>query len=375
MFARRRSRRAGHRHHLGRAAADRPRDALRIALALTALGWLGLAADFVVRLLRERERWVTEAGTPAALTAVAATTVLGTRLVALGWEVPAEALLALSAVLWPGLLLLVVRRLRPRTPGAVFLGCVATEGLAVLAAALAPAVRADWLAHAALVLFWLGIVLYVVALLYFDYREVAVGAGDHWIAGGALAISALAGAELIGAHRANPYLWNDDDNRVLHGVSGGLLALALGFYVVLAVAELLRPRLRHDVRRWATVFPMGMTAVAALSVATALDVLWLKGSDRCCCGSRWRRGWWWRPEPSRARGRRRRSTRGRHGAHGRHSGRGSRGPGGSRGPEGREPWTWRSCQVHSTAMKMFAVVSSPTSPNRPFSTFSSSRFT
>lgn len=249
----------------------------RIALALTALGWLGLAADFVVRLLRERERWVTEAGTPAALTAVAATTVLGTRLVALGWEVPAEALLALSAVLWPGLLLLVVRRLRPRTPGAVFLGCVATEGLAVLAAALAPAVRADWLAHAALVLFWLGIVLYVVALLYFDYREVAVGAGDHWIAGGALAISALAGAELIGAHRANPYLWNDDDNRVLHGVSGGLLALALGFYVVLAVAELLRPRLRHDVRRWATVFPMGMTAVAALSVATALDVLWLKG--------------------------------------------------------------------------------------------------
>src|SRR5690606_18797066 len=32
-------------------------------------------------------------------------------------------------------------------------------------------------------------------------------------------------------------------------------------------------------------------------------------------------------------------------------------------------------QVHSTAMKMFAVVSSPTRPNSPLSTFSSSRFT
>lgn len=252
----------------------------RIALALAAVGWLGLATDFVVRLLRERRRWVAEAGTPGALTSVAATTVLGTRLVTLGWQVPAEALLALSAALWPGLLFLVVRHIARGMPGTVFLPAVATEGLAVLGAALAPAVRADWLAHTALVLFWLGIALYVVALLCFDFREVAVGAGEHWIAGGALTISALAGSKLIAAYRVNPYLWNDDDNGVLHGVTVGLLVLGLGWYLVLAVAELLWPRPRYDVRRWATVFPMGMTAAAALTVATAVDVSWPKGLGR-----------------------------------------------------------------------------------------------
>ncbi|MFE2711063.1 tellurite resistance/C4-dicarboxylate transporter family protein [Streptomyces mirabilis] len=249
----------------------------RIVLALAAVGWLGLAAAFVVRLLRERERWLTEAGTPSALTAVAATTVLGTRLVTLGWEVPAEALLALSAALWPGLLLLVVRQWRPRMPGSVFLGCVATQGLAVLGATLALATHTDWLAHTALVLFWLGLVLYTAALFYFDYREVATGAGDQWVAGGALAISALAGSKLILAYQANIYLWNNDDNGVLRWMTEALLVLVLGSYCVLAVAEALWPRPRYDVLRWATVFPLGMTAVAALSVAAAIGVGWLKG--------------------------------------------------------------------------------------------------
>jgi tellurite resistance protein TehA-like permease len=203
--------------------------------------------------------------------------VLGTRLVTLGWEVPAEALLALSAALWPGLLLLVVRQWRPRMPGAVFLGCVATQGLAVLGATLAPATHTDWLAHTALVLFWLGLVLYAAALFYFDYREVATGAGDQWVAGGALAISALAGSKLILAYQANVYLWNNDDNGVLRWVTEALLVLVLGSYCVLAVAEALWPRPRYDVLRWATVFPLGMTAVAALSVAAAIGVGWLKG--------------------------------------------------------------------------------------------------
>ncbi|MER5536627.1 tellurite resistance/C4-dicarboxylate transporter family protein [Streptomyces mirabilis] len=249
----------------------------RIVLALAAVGWLGLAAAFVVRLLRERERWLTEAGTPSALTAVAATTVLGTRLVTLGWEVPAEALLALSAALWPGLLLLVVRQWRPRMPGSVFLGCVATQGLAVLGATLAPVTHTDWLGHTALVLFWLGLVLYAAALFCFDYREVATGAGDQWVAGGALAISALAGSKLILAYQANIYLWNNDDNGVLRWVTEALLVLALGSYCVLAVAEALWPRPHYDVLRWATVFPLGMTAVAALAVAAAIGVGWLKG--------------------------------------------------------------------------------------------------
>jgi tellurite resistance protein TehA-like permease len=53
--------------------------------------------------------------------------------------------------------------------------------------------------------------------------------------------------------------------------------LDLAWYAVLLVAEFVRPRLRYDVRRWATVFPLGMTAAATLSVSSALDVPWLDG--------------------------------------------------------------------------------------------------
>ncbi|WP_210591451.1 tellurite resistance/C4-dicarboxylate transporter family protein [Streptomyces sp. GESEQ-35] len=249
----------------------------RIALAVACALWLGLAADFAVRLLRERERSVAEAGTPGALTAVAATTVLGTRFSALGWQTLAEALLALSAVLWPGLLVTVVLHWRRRMPGAVFLGCVATQGLAVLGATLAAAEGTAWLARAAMVLFWLGLVLYGVALACFDLWQVTEGAGDQWVAGGALAISALAGSKLVAADSATLYLWNDDDTDVLRFMTAVLLVLDLAWYALLLVAECTQPRLRYDVRRWSTVFPMGMTAAATLSVSSALDVPWLDG--------------------------------------------------------------------------------------------------
>ncbi|MFE7269100.1 tellurite resistance/C4-dicarboxylate transporter family protein [Streptomyces sp. NPDC057623] len=249
----------------------------RIALALACASWLALACDFTARLLWDRARWVKEAATPAALTAIAATTVLGTRFTALGWETLAKALLALAALLWPGLLIAVVRHWHPRMPGAVFLGCVATEGLAVLGATLAATEESAWLAHAALVLFWLGLVLYVIALTRFDPRQVVHGAGDHWVAGGALAISALAGSKLIAADSPRLYLWNDDDDTgALRTVTVALLVLDLAWYAALLIAEIARPRPRYDVRRWATVFPMGMTAAAALSIADAVDVSWLE---------------------------------------------------------------------------------------------------
>ncbi|WP_077801192.1 tellurite resistance/C4-dicarboxylate transporter family protein [Streptomyces sp. JHA26] len=249
----------------------------RIALVLACAAWLALAAHFVSLLLTDRTTWVARAGTPGALTAVAATTVLGTRFSLLGWTTPAAVLLALAALLWPGLLLWVVRHWERRMPGAVFLGCVATQGLAVLGATLAAATSTAWPAHASLVAFWLGLALYVVALFRFDLRQVARGAGDHWVAGGALAISALAGSKLLAAAQAGPYLWNGDDAAVLHDATVALLALDLAWYVVLLVCEIVWPRPRYDVRRWSTVFPLGMTAAATLSVAAVVDVPWLDG--------------------------------------------------------------------------------------------------
>ncbi|MFB7268668.1 hypothetical protein ACFCXH_42035, partial [Streptomyces nojiriensis] len=208
--------------------------------------------------------------TPAALTAVAATTVIGARLSQQGRQTAAAVLLVLAAVLWPGLLYNVLRHWRRRMPGAAFLGCVATQGLSLLAASLADAGHRDVLARAAMAAFCLGLLLYLAALFRFDLREVVGGAGDHWVAGGALSISALAGSKLT----ASP-VWTGSAHTALRTVTLALLALSLGWYVVLLAAELRHPRPRYDIRRWATVFPLGMTATACLSVAEPAGVAWL----------------------------------------------------------------------------------------------------
>ncbi|MGW3101075.1 tellurite resistance/C4-dicarboxylate transporter family protein [Streptomyces sp. NPDC001100] len=248
----------------------------RIAFVLACAFWLGLAADFAVRLLRDRRRWLAEAGTPGALTAVAATAVLGTRFSMAGRQTVAEALLASAAVLTPGLLVRVLGNWRGRMPGTVFLGCVAAQSLAVLGATIAAAESVAWLAHTALVLFWCGLVLYGFALARFEWRQVIIGAGDHWIVGGALAVSALTGSKLIAADSARLYLWNSDDQGVLRAVTVALLVLDLAWCVVLLAAEIVWPRPRFDLRRWSTVFPLGMTAATMLSVGTALDVSGLR---------------------------------------------------------------------------------------------------
>ncbi|MFB7174041.1 tellurite resistance/C4-dicarboxylate transporter family protein [Streptomyces sp. NPDC056254] len=241
-----------------------------VAFAMAVALWLVLAVDFTARLLGDRGRFRAEADTPAALTAVAATAVVGTRLSLFGWQTAAAALLVLAALVWPGLLLNVVRHWRRGMPGGAFLGCVATQGLAVLAAALAAVDRQDWLARAALAAFCLGLVLYVAALFRFDLHEVAGGAGDHWVAGGALSISALAGSRLT----ASP-VWSGWEHTALRTVTLVALTVSLGWYVVLLTAELRHPRPRYDIRRWATVFPLGMTSTACLSVAEPAGIAWL----------------------------------------------------------------------------------------------------
>ncbi len=244
-------------------------------LALAFLFWAGLAVDFVARLIGDRARWEAESYTPPALTSVAATCVLGTRCTALDWRALALVLLAASVVLWLVLLPSVLRHWRRGMTGGVFLVCVATQGLVVLAATLAPVLDAGWLAQVSLGVWCLGLVLYCAALAHFDYTNVRTGAGDQWVAGGALAISALAGAKLLAAGQLTGSL-----HGVVRVVTLVLLCLDLAWYAVLAVAEARWPRVRYDARRWATVFPLGMTSVATLSVSTAAKVGWLEGPGK-----------------------------------------------------------------------------------------------
>lgn len=243
----------------------------RAGLVLAAIIWLALATDFGSRLLWTHTRWESEADTPPALTAVGATTVLGTRIALLGWHFAATALLVIAAIVWPVLLGLVIAHWNRRMPGAVFLVCVATEGLAVLGATLARAGVGDWLAVAALMCFVLGLLLYAAAFAHFDLTQIWRGAGDHWVMTGALAISALAGSQLVGWHP-----WTGWLDSILRTLTLALVGLNLAFYVLLVVAEVVSFRPGYNLRRWATVFLLGMTAVAALSAGAALDSAWAR---------------------------------------------------------------------------------------------------
>ena len=73
---------------------------------------------------------------------------------------------------------------------------VAPQSLAVLAAPLAADWGESWLLDAALVCAVIALALYPYAIKKFSLRELLAGQGEHWIAGGALAISALSFSEL-----------------------------------------------------------------------------------------------------------------------------------------------------------------------------------
>lgn len=240
--------------------------AARVLLAITAALWAVLAVTFCAQFGGGLERWREEASAPAALTAVAGTGVLGDGAAMIGRPVAAGALLALTALLWVALLPRVLRNLRWRVPGAAYMVTVATQAVAVLAASLAVRPDVAWLLWPAGVLLALGLLLYVLVLSRFDFAELAGGAGDHWVAGGSLSISALAFAKVT--HAAEP-------SAPLVAGTLAVLAAALAWYAVLVVCEVLSPRAAYDGRRWSTVFPLGMTAVSAMTAGRACDVPWL----------------------------------------------------------------------------------------------------
>ncbi|MGR7027119.1 SLAC1 family transporter [Geodermatophilus sp. URMC 62] len=238
-----------------------------VLLVLAVLAGLVLGAALVGRLLTDRSGWLADAATPASLTGVAATAVVGGRFAALGWTAAAWALLAAAALLWLVLLPLVLRHWRVPTVGASFLVCVATEGLAVLSATLGGATGARAAVVAGCAAFLLGLLLYAGVVARFDWRQLAVGAGDHWVVAGALAIAGLAGAQLL---LAGDRLGLPDGVRApLRVLDLALWAGAVAGYAVLLGCELRWPRPRYAVRRWATVFPMGMTTAASSAVAAA----------------------------------------------------------------------------------------------------------
>jgi tellurite resistance protein TehA-like permease len=227
-------------------------DALSQSLfALAAAGWVAAA---VAACARGRF--------PASLTGVAGTAVIGARAALLGWGRIATAALALALVLWLALVPEIVRAPRERAVGTSFLVVVATESIAALAALVSEAESVRWLAAAAVAPLVLGLAVYPLVARRFDLNELASGRGDQWVAGGALAIAALACAEVGSATSGALETTLDRGALVPWG-------LAIAWLPVLVVGEVRGTRRGFDLRRWATVFPVGMYAACSFLVGNA----------------------------------------------------------------------------------------------------------
>lgn len=249
-----------------------------IVLVIAAAIWLALAWLLPARAITAPERFEDDLGHPTALTSIAGTGVLGTRLTLLGWDRFGAILLVVAIAVWLGLVPLVLRNWRTPTIGASFILTVATESLALLAAALADADHDAWLLYAALVPFVLGLLFYGFVLSRFDFRQLVLGAGDHWVTGGALAISTVTAGRIALAARHTGALsgWGTG----LEDLALVLWCLTMVWLPALLICEALRPRLRYGVRRWSTVFPVGMYAACSFVVGTVARVPGIAGFAR-----------------------------------------------------------------------------------------------
>ncbi len=219
-----------------------------VLLACACLAWLVLAAILRSRSIRS-------------FAVVAGTAVIGADFLLAGQGKLALALWSLSVALW----LAVAFTVRREAAGSL-LSIVATESLAVLAAALDRHHVAPLRDPA--VAFWaLGLALYPVVagrIVHSSVRERHFNP-THWIVMGALAITTLAAAELLLDHAL--------------GSSVGLATWALASAAIpfLVVTELHVQRWRYEAARWSFVFPLGMYGVASRVLGNADGYSALRG--------------------------------------------------------------------------------------------------
>jgi tellurite resistance protein TehA-like permease len=140
----------------------------------------------------------------------------------------------------------------------------------LLGATLAVTYRLGRLVSAAGLLLLLGLAFYAFTAARFDLGELRRGQGDHWIAGGALAISALCAGKVTQAAEALGLF--RQQHQVLTTGTLVLWCLAMVWLFPLTISEVIRPRLTYDVRRWATAFPFGMYAACSFTVGKVAGI-------------------------------------------------------------------------------------------------------
>jgi tellurite resistance protein TehA-like permease len=269
--------------------------------ALAAFAYVDLLALTAWRAVRHRRALVADLTSHAKgfafLTTVAATNVLGgASAVVHGWWGLAWGLWWASLVLWAVLLYTTLIAVVLGSPkpglehginGTWFLLTVATESIAVLGALLLPRHAGDALAFGCLAAFLLGLVLYLIVMtmvfLRWTFQELEPTEADPpaWIAAGAVAITVLAGSNLLAAATTSPRI--DRLAPMIEGVV--VLAWATAtfwFPLMIAIGVwrhlVRRVPLRYHPSYWALVFPLGMYGAATFRMAAAVgldDIDWL----------------------------------------------------------------------------------------------------
>ncbi len=272
-----------------------------VLYVLGAIGYVVLGVLLALRIVRYWRSFAADITNHAKgfafLTAVAATNVLGSASVVIhGWDGLAWVLWWLSLVLWalllyPTLIAVVLGSDKPGLEtginGTWFLLTVSTESIAVLAALLLPRHDSDLLAFTALAAFSLGVVLYLIVMtmvfLRWTFHRLDPAEADPpaWIAAGAVAITVLAGSNLLLAAPSSPRLAGVAP--YLEGVVVLAWATATFWFPLMVAIGVWRHivhrlPLRYHPSYWAMVFPLGMYGASTfrMRAATELDALaWL----------------------------------------------------------------------------------------------------
>ncbi len=165
--------------------------------------------------------------------------------------------------------------------GSWFLLTVSTESIAVLGALLLGHDPGDFLAFVCIAAFCLGLVLYLIVMtmvfLRWTFQPLEPTEADPpaWIAAGAVAITVLAGSNLLGARTVSPRVDR------LGPFIEGLVTLAWAtatFWFPLMVAigvwrHLVRKvPLRYHPSYWALVFPLGMYGAATFKMRAVIQL-------------------------------------------------------------------------------------------------------
>lgn len=281
-----------------------------VLYAVAAAAYVVLVALTLVRLVRFRrlvaEDLTSHAKGFAFLTLVAGTNVLGgASAVIHGWWDLAWVLWWSSLALWVVLLYATVIAVVLRSPkpglgvginGTWFLLTVSTESVAVLGALLLPHHPSALLTFTCVAAFLLGLVLYLIVMTMvflrwtFEELDPADAQPPSWIAAGAVAITVLAGSNLLAARALLTDAGGPDPAGAgtavaqldrLAPVIEGLVVLAWAtatFWFPLMVAIgvwrhlVRRVPLRYHPAYWALVFPLGMYGAATFRMLAVVPV-------------------------------------------------------------------------------------------------------